>query len=238
MLTDNHLLFQLIKRYLYPKVYCISVPNKTDVAVYKKWGCHAAYIPHLVKRNDLTAPNTLDSKIVLNVGRLTSDKRQDMLIRMWSRINDHNGWKLLIVGNGEMKEELNRLIQELHVEESVELIPATSDINSIYRKTSVFCFTSRMEGFGMVLLEAMSFGIPCISFDCPSGPRDVIIDQYNGYLVENNNEKKFEVCLKHTMYLPSCELKQLGNNAYQTVLQWDNERILQSWRDVFKGDEI
>ncbi len=225
-------IYQIIKRYIYPKAYCISVPNKMDCEVYEKWGCNTVYIPHLVTFKNRTK-NMLDQKIVLNVGRLTSDKRQDDLLRIWKNVKDKNGWRLRIVGSGEEKEKLLNLISDLELDDSVELIEHTKDIDKIYREASLFAFTSRMEGFGMVLLEAMSFGIPCISYDCPSGPRDVIVNGKNGYLVENNNQDDFSTKLEFLMH-ENTNLIDLSNNAFCTSNNWDNHKILKRWIEIYK----
>ena len=195
-------------------------------------GVRAVYIPHL-----FTFPavkqNPLDSKIALNVGRYTADKRQADLINIWSRVKNKNGWQLWIVGKGEEKEHLDEAIKKLHVEDSVKLVSYTKDIADIYRQASLFLFTSWMEGFGMVLLEAMSFGIPCISYDCPSGPRDVVKDQKNGYLIPNDNQKMFSDAVQRAVTLPQEELLKLGNGAFETVKNWDNEKIVKKWEKLF-----
>ena len=92
--------YQRIKKFLYPKVYCVSVPNKMDCEIYKEWGCNTKYIPHLVTFHP-EQRNKLDTKIAINVGRLTGDKRQRDLIEIWSKVKNLNGWKLWIVGSGE-----------------------------------------------------------------------------------------------------------------------------------------
>ena len=226
-------IYQQVKRFLYPKVYCVSVPNQMDCLVYKKWGCNTKYIPHLVPFK-VNERNKLDSKVVLNVGRYTADKRQRELIEIWSKVKDKNGWVLWIVGSGEEKNNLENAIDEYGVRESVKLIPHTNFIEEIYRKSSLFVLTSRMEGFGMVLLEAMAFGIPCLSYDCPSGPRDVIKDQYNGRLVENGNKYQFSTILQAYLNLPDFEKQQYGQHAIETVDKWDNDAIVGQWDEVFK----
>jgi len=226
-------IYQRIKKFVYPKVYCISVPNRMDVDVYKSWGCRAVYIPHLIPKDKSIEPNKLDSKIMLNVGRLTSDKRQAELIKCWSEISDRKGWKLWIVGDGEEKENLQKKISDLKLSD-VKLIPATKGIDKIYKQASAFVFTSRMEGFGMVLLEAMQYGIPCISFDCPSGPRDIIKDGINGYLVKNNSYYELEKAIDNTIHLNNSAIQQLGSNAYRSVEQWDNKSILEKWADIMR----
>lgn len=222
-------IYQMIKQYLYPRVYCISVPNRMDAKVYRKWGCNSIYIPHIVtfipqKRN------RLDTKIALSVGRYTSDKRQELLIRCWSKIKDKRGWVLWIVGAGEEENRLRRLIDELHVTDSVFLIPSRKNIELIYRKSSLFLFTSRAEGFGMVLLEAMSFGIPCISFDCPSGPRDIIKNELNGYLVDNGNGPALTETISDYFMLPAEKIDYMSRNAMETVEKWKTDKIMKKWK--------
>ena len=225
--------YQAIKRFIYPRVYCVSVPNKMDCNIYSKWGCNTKYIPHLVTFNSYVC-NTLESKIAINIGRYTADKRQKNLIEIWSKIPAKNGWKLWIVGSGEEEPKLIKAIQEYGVGDSVKLIPHTSNIKEIYRQASLFVFTSRMEGFGMVLLEAMAFGIPCISYNCPSGPRDVIRDKYNGRLIENNNKEQFVKVIQEYISSSHDDIVRYGKNAFETVAGWNNSSIEKKWDEIFK----
>lgn len=226
-------IYQKVKRFVYPKAKVISVPNKMDCDIYNSWReVRAVYIPHLFTFPAIEQ-NSLNSKIALNVGRYTADKRQVDLIEIWSKVKNKNGWHLWIVGKGEEKENLESAIRKNKVEDSVKLVPYTKDIADIYKKASLFLFTSWMEGFGMVLLEAMSFGIPCISYDCPSGPRDVVIDQKNGYLIENNNIEEFSNALQKAINLPHGELLKLGSGAFDTVKNWDNQKIVNEWDKLF-----
>lgn len=226
-------IYTWMKKHTYSKSYCISVPNKMDTDEYIKEGCNAVYIPHTLtfsakKHNDLR------SKIMLNVGRLTADKQQGLLIKAWSQINC-NGWKLWIVGEGEEEDNLKQLIHELNVGSSVELKPARKDIDSVYKKASCFVLSSRCEGFGMVLLEAMAFGVPCISFDCPSGPRDIVLDGVNGFLPAHNDFEGLKNALQKITDMPNTQLNALGDNAYKTIENWDNSAILNMWRkQVYK----
>lgn len=220
--------FSWMKKQVYPRAYRVSVPNTMDTIEYKKWGCNAVFIPHTLTFKP-EKRNQLNSKIMLNVGRLCYDKHQDLLIKMWSRVENKNGWVLWIVGDGEDKEKLEMLISQYKMDDSVRLIGARKDINSIYKEASFFALTSRWEGFGMVLTEAMSFGVPCISFDCPSGPRDIINNNENGYLIDNENEKQFVLQLTKIVNLSENELSILGDKAFDTIKNWNNSSILMKW---------
>ena len=225
-------IYQRIKKFLYPKVYCVSVPNKMDCEIYKKWGCNTKYIPHLVTYQAKEG-NRLDTKIAINVGRLTGDKRQKDLIEIWSKVENLNGWELWIVGSGEEQQNLEQAICDFKVQDSVKMIPHTSKIQEIYKQASLFLFTSRMEGFGMVLLEAMAFGIPCISYDCPSGPRDVIRNGINGVLIENGNKDEFVSAINNYISAPAELINRYGINALETVAKWNNAEIARQWDELF-----
>ncbi|GFI43264.1 GalNAc-alpha-(1-_4)-GalNAc-alpha-(1-_3)-diNAcBac-PP-undecaprenol alpha-1,4-N-acetyl-D-galactosaminyltransferase [Lachnospiraceae bacterium] len=226
--------YSKMKRKIYPKAYCISVPNRMDVEEYRLWGCNAVYIPHPITFHVERLEKRRD-KIVLNVGRLTPDKQQSRLIHIWNLLDRRirGDWKLWIVGNGEDEERLKDLIQK-NPDESIILKPATRNIAEVYRKASVFAFTSRCEGFGMVLLEAMAFGIPCISFDCPSGPRDIIENEKNGYLVPNGDTEAFKNTLEKLLSLDEAEKNKLIEGAYKTVSEWDTDRIMSLWDEIYR----
>lgn len=227
--------YKKMKEWLYPRIKVISVPTTMDTEIYQKLGYNAVYIPHL-STYVATENTNHSSKTAINVGRLTSDKQQLMLIEMWEEVNKcnpDNEWKLQIIGSGEEEHKLRSYIKE-HDLKNVEMVPHTKKIADYYQNAGLFLFTSRMEGFGMVLLEAMSFGVPCISFDCPSGPRDIVKDGKNGYLV---------ACYDRDMYIEKVcrfinkninEQKIFREGALGTVKNWDNEKIIKQWVTLFE----
>ncbi len=231
-------IYSIMKKYIYPKVKAISVPNKLDTELYNKCGYNAVYIPHIVL-NKQNSRNILNSKIVLNIGRLTPDKRQDLLILSWAKIHANSNWKLLIVGDGEQKEFLQEIIKDNKLEKSVFIKDATAKIDEYYKKASIFALSSRFEGFGLVLVEAMSYGLPCVSFDCPSGPRDIISNGFNGFLVRNGDIDQYALKLDELIHFPEKELNEMGANAYNSIMEWDNDHILKKWDILFQkiGDQ-
>lgn len=151
------------------------------------------------------------------------------------RIPQHD-WNLQIIGSGEEEANLQSYIKQNELL-NVEMIPHTSNIKEYYNNAELFVFTSKMEGFGMVLLEAMSFGIPCISFDCPSGPRDIIEDNRNGYLIPCYDEELFaeKIC---DYIQKSSELKEkMQQEAIDTIRNWNNDNIIQKWLSLFASLE-
>lgn len=227
-------IYKKIKQWLYPRLEAISVPTTMDTKIYQTFGYKAFYIPHLSTYNELVK-NSMSSKRIINVGRLTSDKQQLMLLRIWKKVNEdlpNNEWRLQIIGSGEEKQHLEEYVRENKLK-NVELIPHTKNIKEYYRNAELFVFTSKMEGFGMVLLEAMSFGVPCISFDCPSGPRDIIHDNQNGYLVPCYDENAFVKKILYYINLPTEQKRVLSKGALDTIKNWNNEKIIDQWRNLF-----
>lgn len=130
--------------------------------------------------------------MIINVGRLTAQKRHFLLIDLFSKIySKHKDWKLLIIGKGELDILLNNYITKLNLTDAVELIDNNIDITNLYNSSSIFCLTSEYEGFPNTLMEAMAIGLPTVSFDCLSGPKDLTNNGENGFLIEMDDHESF-----------------------------------------------
>lgn len=129
-----NLVYSKMKYKVYPKAYCISVPNRRDVDEYNTWGCNAVYVPHLITF-DTYRDRSHKEKIVLNVGRLTSDKQQDLLIKIWKTIDPRvrKGWKLWIVGSGEEEDKLKELAHQMD-DGTIVFIPSTKKLMKYIKK--------------------------------------------------------------------------------------------------------
>lgn len=225
--------YKKIKQWLYPKAKKYVVPTKTDTKLYKNLGFPAVYIPHFKSKMPYTKSHQ-DNKIAISIGRMTEAKRQWILIDLWDKIvHKHNitDWQLYIVGEGNLKETYLNKIKELQLSEYVKILPPKKSVEEYYREASFFLLSSQSEGFGMVILEAMSFGLPCISYDCPAGPRDIITDNVDGFLVEFDN---FEELENATLEMINNQTKMIefGDNAYTASKKWDDEHILTEWKKV------
>ncbi|WP_288497286.1 glycosyltransferase family 4 protein [uncultured Acinetobacter sp.] len=225
--------YKRVKAWLYTKARCYVVPTRTDAEAYKDLNFPVEYIPHFKSKLDYVRSD-LSKKVVLSIGRMTEAKRQWIMIDVWDKIvNEHNieDWVLHLVGDGNLKNQINNKIITLGLQEYVKILPPIQNVDNYYKDSSIFMLTSHSEGFGMVLLEAISFGLPCISYDCPSGPRDIVENEVNGYLIPMDD---FEGLRNATLNLiiDSEKLHKLANGAYNTSLKWNDEVVLKKWKKI------
>lgn len=170
----------------------------------------------------------LDYKNILCVGRLTYQKGFDLLIPAWAKIHDElPGWIVTIVGSGEDEQKLKKMATDYNVESTIVFAGQQKDMKNFYKKASFFCMSSRFEGLPMVLLEAQSYGLPVVSFDCNTGPAEIIDSGINGFLVQNDNiedlsDKILKMC-KESNFENFSKLsleKSLSFNISNIILKW------------------
>lgn len=177
----------------------------------------------------------LNTKKIISVGRLEYQKGYDILVEVWKNINKkHPEWTLEIYGEGSLKKYIEEKIDEYNLKNSLYLMGTAENIVEKYLDASLYIMTSRWEGFGMVLIEAKSCGLPVIAFDCPCGPRDIIFSGEDGYLckLEDINE----MVQKITVLIENIELrKSFGEKARKNVLKFKKENIMLKWRELFEN---
>ena len=176
----------------------------------------------------------LSTKRIISIGRYAYDKGNDLLLQAWSIIEkEHSDWSLDIYGNGD-KEPYQKQMVELGIDmQRCHLYGPISDVKKEYLSSSVFVLPSRFEGFGLVIIEAMAYGVPVVAFDCENGPRSIIDDGETGFLIPPFD---INVLAEKMMHLISDVnlRKQIGANAQEAASQYDIDRIGQQWKHLFE----
>lgn len=170
----------------------------------------------------------LSQKHVLAIGRYDYQKGFDILLNIWEHIKDVGGWTLDIVGDGPLHEAYTHQITNVKHGSSVRLLKPTSDIQSIYLQSSVLVMTSRYEGLPMVLLEAQAFGLPIIAFTCKCGPREIVTNGRDGYLVDEGDTQTFAERLSFLIKHEDTR-RQMGAEALQSSERFAENVVMQKW---------
>ena len=170
---------------------------------------HIAVIPNFTLFAPKSSPN-YQSKIVMAVGRRCFEKNFERLEELWNIVHEkQTDWQL-----------------KIHHD--------TQDMVSAYLESSVLAMTSRFEAQPMVLIEAMTCGLPCIAFDCPYGPRDIIEDGNTGFLIPYDNNEMFIEKLTYLMEHPEVR-ERMGEAARESVKRFSVETIMEKWRKLYEG---
>lgn len=174
------------------------------------------------------------NKKVIVVGRYTYQKGIDLMIEAWAMVaKKHPNWTLYVYGAGE-RHPFQQQVNDAGLENSVRLESATPDIEKKYLESSVFVLSSRYEGFPMAMIEAMACGLPVVSFTCPCGPRDIISDGVDGYLVELGNVVQLAERLSQLIQDEPLRRK-MGENARRNIARLQIGEIAAQWDRLFNS---
>lgn len=173
-------------------------------------------------------------KRVIAVGRYCHEKGYDLLLRAWTKVqNTCPEWQLVIFGDGD-RTEYEKMLASLNIDDRRCVLKGrTSDIQSEYIKSSLSVCSSRFEGFGLSIVEAMSCGLPVVSFDCPWGPRSIISNNEDGLLVEKENSLALADSLIILMQ-DNERRNMMSGNAIKNVQRFDIEQIAPKWKSLFE----
>lgn len=174
----------------------------------------------------------LKDKNIITVSRLDEGKKIDDIIRAFSKLKEKD-WKLYVIGDGKEYNNLNNLIDELELKDRVVLTGYKNkeEIEKYMLESSLFLMASVSEGLPMVLLEAMSYGLPCIAYHTDSGTDDIIKDNKNGYIIKNRNEKEYINKIEKVLKDDKLRTK-LGKEAKSTVYDFSKEKITEKWLKI------
>lgn len=184
-----------------------------------------------------TQHSPLIEKRVIAVGRYVYQKGFDLLLQAWSKIEkQYPDWQLAIYGDGN-RTPYEQQMKDLGIDGTrCHLNGPTANIQQEYINSSIFAFSSRFEGFGMVLVEAMACGLPVVSFACPCGPKDIIRDCEDGLLVENGNVDVFAANLSQLMQNTSMCIS-MATAGKTNVRRFCMEQIAKQWKVIFESNE-
>lgn len=172
-------------------------------------------------------------KQIVAVGRLVEQKGYDRLIAAWNLIAlQLPDWKLQIYGEGELYDELLEMVESYKLLDSVEINAPVRDIHLVYQSSAILVMSSRYEGLSMVLIEAMNYGLPVIAFSSPCGPKDIISDGIDGFLVPDGDIHL--LAEKILLLAQNKKLRiQMGKSALIKAQVFSFDKIMKEWEKLF-----
>jgi glycosyltransferase involved in cell wall biosynthesis len=219
---------------LYPRLDALTVLTSRDRDAYLQHlgpgaaGMRIERIPNTA-RDMGSGRADLSSRTVLTAGRLATQKGYDMLIPAWAVVAErHPDWRLEIHGSGPLRRELEALIVSHGLSESVRLAGPSSDLGEDMDRASIYVLSSRVEGLPLVMLEAMSKGMAVVSFDCPTGPADIIDDHVNGLLVPHKDVEGLGRALAE-MISDEDLRRRCGEAAIETAREFSVPAVMPQW---------
>lgn len=227
-----------IRKLVYRRASCLVVQTKDALSCFSP----AIQIKAKVIPNPIISPEVLNDeqekqsekspKILMAMGRLCEQKGFDLLLKAFAQIeSQYPNWKLNIWGEGEKRKSLEELRDELGLKERVHFKGMIQDHYNAMQLANIFVLSSRYEGFPNVLGEAMACGLPVISFDCPSGPREMIIHEVNGLLVPNINSNDLALGIQRLMENEAMA-NRLGNEARKVTETFSLNKIMNMWEKL------
>ncbi len=217
---------QILSKLLYRKIDQVVTLTQNDKEQFDKFHSNVLVIPNFSPFPIVSQPQ--NNKQIVTIGRLTDQKNYIHLLKAWEKIYQSiPDWQLNIYGEGEHKEMLQDYISQ-HSLKNVSLKGSTSNVKEVYEQSSFFVMSSKYEGLPMVLIEAQSFGLPIVSYNCPYGPSDVIQENKNGLLVEDQNIDKLAEATLKLASSPDL-LKRFSQESLLNAEKYQPEQILKIW---------
>ena len=229
-------LYRLWQDKLYAKKFDRFVVLTSEDA--EQWGFmpNLCVIPNPICESNQKA-TVQNSNIVIAAGRHVPQKRFDLLLDAWAMLQPElkSCWSLNIFGDGQLESLLKDQINRLGIQDSAHIYQPSKDIFKEYAKSAFLVLSSEYEGFGMVLVEAMSVGLPVVSFDCKCGPRDIIDDEKNGLLVPMGDCQALSRAISRLMTDEQLRQK-MSLNAKLSSESYSENVIMEKWIRLF--DEL
>ncbi len=181
---------------------------------------------------EVTDASPLDQKVIVSGGRLVERKGFPRLIQAYSPVaRKHPDWQLHIYGRGEQEEEIAAEIRRQGVEQQVIMKGQSDEFDKVLSEATIFANGALYEGFGMVMTEALSKGVPLVAFDVPIGPKEIVEDGINGRLIPDGDMSGFSNALLELIEDEDLR-RRLGANAQETARKYEIDAIGKNWDDV------
>lgn len=229
-----------VKRY-FKNIDKIVVMTKKAKEDYEKWLKYSnskakVYdIPNMLEESKVDNFAKFNNKTLISVGRLEKEKDFLTLLDVFKIINNkYNDVKLKIVGEGLQRREIEEKIEKLNLNNKVILTGRISsqEVQEQMSASSVFVLTSLCESFSLVLCEAMEIGLPCVSFNIDVGPKEIIQNGINGYLIDNRDVKDMALCIENLL-IDENEWNKISKNSIESVKKYYSESVVNEWQKLF-----
>lgn len=235
--TDANKVWQILMKWTYRHADLVTLLTQSALLFYPAaQGYRSIVIPNpvLTPAKKVTTDRLLPTPTIIAMGRLHPQKGFDLLLKAFAKIQaKYPDWHLTILGEGTIRPELEELRSQLGLSERVHLPGSVSNVNDYLRQAELFALSSRFEGFPMAVCEAMACGLPVLSTDCLSGPRDIIRDGIDGVLVPVDNVDALAAGLDALMSDP-LKRQQLAKAAPQVLERFGLDRVMAKWTDAVK----
>jgi glycosyltransferase involved in cell wall biosynthesis len=241
-LYDIGTMWDLLRRFVYPLADVLVCPTEASLKKFQaivEVSGFAIPNPVAITPAPPVAPalqkEPSAGRVLIAMGRLVPQKGFDLLLEAFAKIaGRHREWTLTVLGEGPQRHELQAQTESLHLGSRVHFAGAVADPFSRLRAADLFVFSSRFEGFGMALAEAMACGLPVVSFECPEGPGEIIRDGIDGVLVPPEDVDALANALDRLMG-DADERQRLASRAPEVGDRFSVERAVSRWQDLFDG---
>lgn len=237
--------WRFLRRAVYPRLAAVSALTETSAAwIRENTGARA--VPVLPNPIDYPMPSAepavdpravlpakREARTLLAVGRLADQKGFDRLLNAFARVGaSHPNWQLAVLGEGPLREDLKRQVQVLQLGATVFMPGAVGNIGEWYERADAYVMTSRYEGFGNTLAEALAYGLPSVAVDCETGPRQILRHEVDGLLVSQDDPDALEGALDRLMRDASLR-DQFSDRAVEARDRFAVERVAEQWEALF-----